>query len=573
MPLTAAVLSIMFDSFTSTVLYVNMHNRVTYVNPAGLGLLGKSEEEICRRTPEHSAPELVPLLEETHGRAIQVRVNGKEMIGCSEMVRDHAGGTGRLLFLKSLNHFDGILRDLKVAQQEMQMIFDASFDEIFITDSGGKCLKVSANACRRLYGVEPEEFVGMHVKDLEAAGYFRPSHLPQIAKTKNRVTSLQDTKMGHKVVVTSNPILDEEGNVIRIVTNSREVTELTYPREQFHASEERMKKHYEHILELKQDTGSVEWLLDESPAMRTVMELVRKAAQFDTTILILGESGVGKDLVARAVHSLSSRSKGPYVKINCGAIPDSLLESELFGYTRGAFTGANKEGKIGLLETAGEGTVYLDEIGELPLHLQAKLLQAIEEKVIFRVGAYKPKQIDVRIVAATNRDLDKMVEEGRFRHDLFFRLNVINIVIPPLRERPEDIRALAEHFVKRFNSSFRTEKSISNEAMEAFLAYRWPGNVRELENLLERFMVLYEDRELKPEHLPGEFHGESAAKPNHRARSSLIPLRKAVEETERQMLLEAFGKYTSTFQVAEALQLSHSTLLRRMKKYRITPGH
>jgi len=241
-------------------------------------------------------------------------------------------------------------------------------------------------------------------------------------------------------------------------------------------------------------------IIGEHDSLRKVLQNVQRAATSDTTILIEGESGTGKELVARAVHGLSARSNGPFVAINCAAIPETLLESELFGYEKGAFTGANQR-KPGKFEVAHRGTLFLDEIGDMPLPLQAKMLRAIEERRFERVGGNAPLQVDVRVVAATNRHLRQMVAAKRFREDLYFRLSVFPIVVPPLRERVTDIPVLAQHFAERFGRDLNKRVSLSPAAIDRLCAYSWPGNVRELQNCLERALIIAEGDTIQPTHL------------------------------------------------------------------------
>ena len=247
----------------------------------------------------------------------------------------------------------------------------------------------------------------------------------------------------------------------------------------------------------------VEGIVGRSRGILEVLDLIHRVAPTNATVLLRGESGVGKELFARAIHFLSPRSNKPFVAVNCGAIPETLLEAELFGYEKGAFTGAytSKKGKF---EIANGGTLFLDEVAELPLHLQVKLLRVLQEKEVERLGGTKPIKVDVRIIAATNRDLEKMVKEGKFREDLYYRLNVVPVFIPPLRERKEDIPPLVQHFLERFSKDYNKQVSISPEVLDALIDYHWPGNVRELQNVIERMVILDRDGILTEEDLPEE---------------------------------------------------------------------
>ncbi|MCL5046237.1 MAG: sigma 54-interacting transcriptional regulator, partial [Actinobacteria bacterium] len=303
-----------------------------------------------------------------------------------------------------------------------------------------------------------------------------------------------------------------------------------------------------------------------SPKMRGILELGRKLARVDSTVLILGESGVGKNMLAKFIHRASSRGKGPFIEINCGAIPESLLESELFGYEEGAFTGARKGGKPGLIELANSGTLFLNEISELPLALQVKLLQVIQERSLTRVGGVQRAEIDVRLIAATNRDLEEEVRRGKFREDLYYRLNVVPVSVPPLRDRRDDVPILVHHFLRKISDRLGLEKKISPEAMDYLTAYSWPGNIRELENTVERLVVTTDDQVIDVADLPEAMRGGTGgAAPVPRPR--FAPLERAVEEVERDLLRRAYKEFGNTYKMAEVLGVSQATVVRKMQKY------
>lgn len=304
-----------------------------------------------------------------------------------------------------------------------------------------------------------------------------------------------------------------------------------------------------------------------SAAMESVITLVQKVCNVSSTVLITGASGVGKEVVARYIHRTGNRSAGPFVKINCAAIPETLLESELFGYEEGAFTGARRDGKPGLIELASGGTLLLDEITEMPLGLQAKLLQVLQEKSLVRVGGTRQIRVDARIMAATNRDIEAAVREGRFRNDLYYRLNVIPIRVPALRERAGDIAPLTYHFLDKWSSKYGRRRQISREAREKLESYSWPGNVRELENVLEFLVVTVEDPVIGVEHLPAHIRRGSADCAGEVRVSGILPLRKAVDEVERQLIEHASQTCSSTYSMARALGVNQSTIVRKIQKH------
>jgi two-component system response regulator AtoC len=312
-----------------------------------------------------------------------------------------------------------------------------------------------------------------------------------------------------------------------------------------------------------------ESMLAKSAPMVEVFKTIAKIAEFKSTVLVTGESGVGKELVARALHSRSSRKGAPFVAINCGAIPENLLESELFGHKRGAFTDATSD-KRGLFEEATTGTLFLDEIGELPLNLQVKLLRVLQEETIRRLGDSRDIKVDVRIVAATHRDLAAEVKAGRFREDLFYRINVLHVAIPPLRERREDVALLADHFVARNNARLGTTiRGLAPEARKILLEYGWPGNVRELENTIERAMVLCESDTLGVGDLPERVR-EALDPVQVQLRTGELSVKKTVAAVERILITRALKKTGGNrTRAAELLEISHRALLYKIKDYKI----
>ena len=306
-------------------------------------------------------------------------------------------------------------------------------------------------------------------------------------------------------------------------------------------------------------------MIASSRAMQEVIQVADRVAGYDTTVLVTGESGTGKELMTQAIHSRSHHSEGPLIPVNCGGIPENLLESELFGHVRGAFTGADRN-KKGLFAAAERGTIFLDEIGELSLSLQVKLLRVLQEKEVHPVGSEKPQKIDVRIIAATAKNLELEVQHGNFREDLFYRLNVVCLVMPPLRERTEDILSLSTHFIKIFNNRMGTAvQGISDEVQKMFMTWTWPGNVRELENVIEHAMVMTGEGQLLPEHLPEKFRLG--------ALSETISIKKAQKILERRLIDRALKATDGNkSRAAEMLEISYPSLLDKIKKYQLNLG-
>lgn len=340
-------------------------------------------------------------------------------------------------------------------------------------------------------------------------------------------------------------------------------------RESLRRENRRLKDEIEEI----QYASSFHMMIGESAGMRNVYTLARKVATYNTTVLVTGESGTGKELVARGIHKYSDRNKKPFIAVNCGSIPENLLESELFGHVKGAFTGADKA-KKGLFDEADGSTLFLDEIGELPLTMQVKLLRVLQEQEVRAVGASQSKSVDVRVIAATARDLQTQVAQGKFREDLYYRLNVLQILIPPLRERKEDIPILCHHFVKKFNSRFDVNvKAVSSGAMEVILNYSWPGNVRELENVIQRGMVLTRTNMIEREQLP-EILGsvrQGRRFDDKLATAEGLSLKVAQKTMEAKLIAKAMLQFHGNkSKAANALQISYPSMLSKLKEYGIS---
>ena len=357
----------------------------------------------------------------------------------------------------------------------------------------------------------------------------------------------------------------EKGNVWRVIASIRDMTELeTLQRKLTDLEMETLayKARLEN-LETEMDAGFV----GHSAPMRRLRKEASKAARTEAITLILGETGTGKTLTAKAIHDMGQRSAEPFIAVNCGAIPMSLMESELFGYEKGAFTGAAKSGKPGMFELAHKGTLLLDEIGELPLPMQAKLLQVLDGHPFHRVGGTKPITVDVRVIAATNKPLADMAASGQFREDLFYRLRVLTVEIPPLRERPDDIPVLAMHFLQEIIKKSGLQKNFDPQVLNCFLTYRWPGNVRELRALVQSLATMSEEETITMQDLPQYMQAQSPLPQG--SVSFRQPMREAVAELERNMIMTALTETGSTYKAARRLKVSQSTIVRKAQRYKI----
>lgn len=380
-------------------------------------------------------------------------------------------------------------------EKSLRVIMDHSYDPIFVTDKYGNCLLNTESyfMAARTLGVSPKELIGKNVKDLVAAGVYDWSPTLETIKTGSVVTGLMRARNGSKMMATSTPIMDEDGEIKMIVTNIRDKDLVEQYIDELDREKSKSKRYKTAVEYLSAVDNKRSILVAESPQMQKIMKSANSIAKTDSTVMLSGESGTGKEVLARYIHRFSQRAKEPFIPVNCAAIPDNLFESEFFGYVKGAFTGANSQGKLGLFEIAHKGTLFLDEIGELPLAMQSKLLRVLETGEIQRLGSTKMQQVNVRLIAATNRDLKEIVDQKLFRSDLYYRLNVIPISLPPLRERHEDIVAFANKFLKELNSKYGLHKKFNPQTIHELLNYSWPGNIRELRNIIEREVITSSD--------------------------------------------------------------------------------
>lgn len=455
-------------------------------------------------------------------------------------------------------------------KETLKKILDASFDEVFVVDGKGVVIYVN-NAVERHYGLKVSDFIGKSSYELAAKGYWFPSITPHILREKKRVSLIQETIIGKKLLVTATPVLNDKGDVSMIVMNSRDVTEIEKLRKELNELSNLAQKYKTEAEEFRKRELDTSNFIICSKQMGDVFKVAERVAAVDSNALILGESGSGKSYLAKYVHKMSRRSKGPFITLNCPSIPEQLFESELFGYTPGAFTGANRAGKPGLIELADTGTLFLDEIAEIPLNLQAKLLEVIEERQFIKVGGKETKKIDIRILAATNRDLKTLVKKGLFREDLYFRLNVLEIKIPPLRDRPDDILPLVSYFVDKYNKNYGRRVRFSKKSLDILLSYSWPGNVRELSHVIERLIVIVPDEVIQPHHLSHLIQSDTSNDISQYNKETfeteIMPLEDALKNVEKSIVVTAHNRLKSSYKVAEALEISQSKAYRLIRKY------
>ena len=457
------------------------------------------------------------------------------------------------------------LAETQALMEESDAIIKASFDYIFVTDGEGNVLKLN-ESYTRITGLSREDILGKNIYDLVKQGYFDRAASIEVIETRKAITFSQTVNTGKIILVTGNPIFNENGKLVRVVTNGRDITELYQLKQQVEQAQN-LGLHYQKELQKFRYEGSEDYIV-ASPKMFEIADLIKRIARVDSTVLINGESGVGKEIVAREIHHDSMRADQPYISINCAAIPDSLIESELFGYETGAFTGAMKGGKMGIFQVANKGTLFLDEIGEMPFYLQAKLLRVIQENEIMRVGGTKPIKIDVRIITATNRNLWQMVQERQFREDFYYRLNVVQINIPPLRERKDEIPVFVEYFTDMLNKKYSLNKKMDPVLINRMIEYDWPGNIRELRNAIEQAFVTSPSQLINQINL-GPYQNKQIITNAKSSLQSSISYKDAFKEFEYKLIKEAIGQYGSTRKAAAALGVSQATIWRKATQYGI----
>lgn len=568
------LLSASLDSFfvadsQGVVINVNKaYSRITGLKAEDI--IGRSMYDLVEQGYYKQAATLMVLESQQPVMYKETTATGRVVLFTGIPIFDEKGDlTNVLVNVRDITDLESVSGELEKTQEikeELNKVIQSSFDGIMETDAKGNILIVN-DAYVRITGISKEELIGKNVQDLVRDGYYDRSVSLMVMEKGKAVTIEQKLKTGKKLLVTGNPVFNERGELIRIITNARDLTELEQLRQDVEQAQE-LSRHYQEELKkirISQESNFVA----ESRQSKDIIDLIMRVSQVDTTVLIQGESGVGKEIVAQELHKQSPRCNQPFIKINCAAIPESLLESELFGYDAGAFTGANKHGKMGIFELANKGSLFLDEVGEIPLHLQVKLLRVLQDGEFTRVGGSKPIRVDVRVIAATNRDLAQMVSDGTFREDLYYRLNVIPIYVPPLRERKEEIAPLVRHFLSMFNEKYGFNKTITASALGILMEYNWPGNIRELRNVIERAVVTSANSVIEDiSFLNVEQQDKNTNIPNY----APINLKQEVEEYEKQIIRKYIDKYGSLRKAARYLGSSQTTIWRKATQYGIKTG-
>ncbi|WP_462324614.1 sigma-54 interaction domain-containing protein [Desulfoplanes sp.] len=457
----------------------------------------------------------------------------------------------------------------EMLKEYIEDLLDSFGEAIAISDRNGIMLHVNKKH-EELTGILHKDIIGKSARELVERGIFDVVLNPEVVSTGQPATRMQKTADGRKLILEGNPVLDPDGQVVLVATFIRDITKVAELKEQMGSQKELLE-----AFRKLQDSGNK--ALEKFPrvissrAMKKLYAQISMLGDTDVTVLVQGETGAGKDVFARRLHEVSNRTSRPFIKTDCSSIPENLMETELFGYAPGTFSGANKQGKMGLIEAASDGTLFLDEIGELPLAMQAKLLRVLQDREVVRVGSTTPRKVDVRVVAATNKDLEQEVAKGRFRSDLYYRLKVAVITIPPLRKRRADILPLARGFLGFYAQKYQRDVVLAPDAEEALLAYSWPGNVRELENLILGCMITCNKQVIGAHDLPititpsepetgdGSLFGRLDVEGK--------TLKEILEQVEQMVIMDGMARTGNMSAVARTLGVDRSTIFRKMKRY------
>jgi PAS domain S-box-containing protein len=531
------------------------------------------------------------LIEEKTGRQFQdkmtssraSRIRDQKIAGKLPLNRDQKKSNARQGYVdKFLQKVDEtqrfeIYRESKITPDQLNKILNAIFrvstDGLSISDRKGNIIACN-EASSKITGLKVSDFVGKNVQDLVENGIVNKSVTLEVLATKRQVNTMIFIKPTEKnILSTGTPVFGEDGNIDMVIVNDRDMTQLNNLKAKLDETRLVTEKYKETLAELSMANLKEQSIIATSEKMRQVLKTGHKFAKLGVSnILLLGESGTGKNLLAKFIHNNGIRKKKPFIEISCAAIPESLLEAELFGYEKGAFTGADPRGKVGLFELAHEGTLFLDEIGDLPLSVQVKLLKYWDNQEIYHIGGIKPIKVDCIIIAATNRDLKKLLNQGKFREDLFYRLNSVNLRIPPLRERNEDIFNLAHYFLNTYNQTYDLKKRFSPQALEVLLSYQFPGNIRELKNIINSAVLMSEKDELEKSIVNAilDLKIEKNTLPIGHGEDTQS-LKKQLLSVEKTILANALSRYRSTREIAKHLNLSQSSVVRKLKHHGIMP--
>ncbi|KMY55785.1 PAS modulated sigma54 specific transcriptional regulator [Bacillus sp. FJAT-27231] len=549
------------------IIRTNIHYEIEFINETAENILGIPSSFLLFRNYKTLLTVDKDLDRVMSGEtlvSLNSSMNFKQMSGNFYPLRIDGKITGlvHMFFLREV--FEEAVQELDFVRNlysDLQAVYASSQEQILVIDEDGKILRVAGLFLSKFWKVDkPEKIIGKHISEFTKKNIFQPDVFTLCVKQKRKITALQESVGSRRIWSVATPVY-HEGKLEKVVILSRDISHAP---NQHHTSKKTTESSVTDKLASVATQGKK--LVYRSQKIENLLTELQRVAQMNSTVLLEGESGVGKEIFAHKIHSASTRRDEAFIRVNCGAIPEQLIESELFGYEKGAFTGADRNGKAGLFEIAHNGTIFLDEIGELPLTMQVKLLRVLQEREITRIGSTRTITVDVRIIAATNKNLKEMVEDGEFREDLYYRLNVIPFQIPPLRERKEDIFPLAIFFLEQFKQMYEIKKSFTPEAIDVLESYDWPGNVRELQNIIERLIVLSEGEWIQRENVLYSLYGDGQKREKPPFVFEIMPLKEAIEKLETQLIIRGMQKYRTAAKLSEVLGVSPATISRRMKK-------
>jgi PAS domain S-box-containing protein len=474
---------------------------------------------------------------------------------------------GAVGVFQDVSELEDILQELHSVKQlndELRTVVDSAFDGIIVCNGQGEVLRCNP-AAESILEVSRTELLGQPLRNLVEKQVLSQNIILMVRNQGVPVSIVEKAGNNHSLVINGNPVYDEQGEIAKIVINIQDTSELLELREALVASNQLSEKFQLEIARMRTNLEPQD-VAFRSIVMKSVVDLATRVSQVDSPVVLIGELGVGKEELAKLIHFQSDRKDRPFLKINCRQLPEQVLETEMFGYVVGSFPGAGNRDKPGLLELANTGTVYLEDIGDLPPALQVKLLRALQDKVIVPLGGQQPVKIDTRIIAACNRPLKELVNEGSFREELFFHLNVVPIRVPALKERKSDILPLLDYYLAQYNQRYNFTKELSPGAVSLLLNYDWPGNVRELDNVVERLLVTAQDKIITVKEVENAIHQKEQQLTQLVTVAGIIPLKTAIEELEQTLVTMAMEKYGTTVKAAKALGVNQSTVARKLKK-------
>ncbi|OJE49228.1 Fis family transcriptional regulator [Bacillus proteolyticus] len=567
------ILKIILTSIPMGIFVVDREKKIVNCNESGLKMIKSTPEKVMNVPAEQIFNEeqinSVFATGKTILNQLQITNEMGVLVDYSPIPNFDQSIEGMVIIVQDLPMVEDMAMEIeyiKDLNKDLHAILSSIYDEILVVNHKGELIRYSETVINDFWGSNLKDLLGKNLLDLEKKGLFSPSVTRLVLEQQKKVSVVQETKSGRKILAVGNPVFNENGELHRIIIASRDITEATRLKTELHEIKKISEQYKKELDDFKNKDRFLKKLIYCSPKMEQIINQAKKIADFSSNVLISGESGVGKEVIAQAIHQLGNRSSKPFLKLNCGAIPETLLESELFGYTKGAFTGADKNGKEGYFKRADQGILFLDEIGEMPLHLQVKLLRVLQEQEVIPIGSTIPMKINVQIIAATNKSLEKMVEAGTFREDLFYRLNVIPLEVPPLRERMEDVPVLAFHFLQQLNEKYNKNYHLTPDALNLLEFYSWPGNVRELQNMIERLVVSADDPVIEAEFVSKFLTTGYDFKKSKPVITRVLPLQEALHSVEEQLILLAMKQYKTTTKAAKALGISQSSVSRKYQK-------